>query len=67
MTVADAEGREITYEIVGEDEADAALNRIAPQSPLARALLGARPGDLVTWRRPAGAVELEVLAIRALA
>ncbi len=67
VTVADAEGREITYEIVGEDEADAALNRIAPQSPLARALLGARPGDLVTWRRPAGAVELEVLAIRALA
>ena len=66
VTVADEDGRETTYEIVGEDEADASANRIAPQSPLARALLGAGPGDLVTWTRPAGAVELEVLAIRPL-
>lgn len=67
VTVADEEGREATYEIVGEDEADASLNRIAPQSPLARALIGAGPGDLVTWRRPAGALDLEILAIRPLA
>ena len=67
VTVADEEGREATYEIVGEDEADASLNRIAPQSPLARALIGAAPGDLVTWRRPAGALDLELLAIRPLA
>jgi len=67
VTVADEEGREATYEIVGEDEADASLNRIAPQSPLARALIGAAPGDLVTWRRPAGALDLEILAIRPLA
>lgn len=66
VTVADEDGQETTYEIVGEDEADAGLNRIAPQSPLARALLGATPGDLVTWRRPSGAVELEILAIRPL-
>ncbi len=32
-------------------------------SPLAAALLEARVGDLVTWKRPAGEVELEVLAI----
>lgn len=64
ITVADDAGREITYEIVGEDEADASLNRIAPQSPLARALIGAAPGDRVIWRRPAGAVELELRAIR---
>lgn len=51
------------FEIVGEDEADAALGRIAPQSPLARALMGAMVGDVVIWRRPSGAVELEVVAI----
>lgn len=52
-----------TYEITGEDEADATLHRIAPQSPLARALLGARVGDVVTWRKPSGLAELEVTAI----
>lgn len=63
VTVADDEGLENTYEITGEDEADASLGRIAPQSPLARALLGAEVGDSVIWRRPAGAMELEVLKI----
>lgn len=67
VTVADEDGAETTYEIVGEDEADAALGRIAPQSPLARALIGARTGDSVTWRRPAGAIDLEVIAITPLA
>ena len=61
--MADGDGQETTYEIVGEDEADAALGRIAPQSPLARALMGAGPGDEVVWRRPAGDLRLEVLAI----
>lgn len=63
VTVADEGGRETTYEITGEDEADAALGRIAPQSPLARALIGAAVGDVVTWKRPSGAVDLEILAI----
>ncbi len=63
VTVADADGCETRYEITGEDEADAALGRIAPQSPLARALIGAEVGDEVTWRRPAGAVVLEVVRI----
>lgn len=63
VTVADDEGRETVYEITGEDEADASLGRIAPQSPLARALIGARVGDVVEWARPAGRIELEVLAI----
>lgn len=51
------------YEITGEDEADPALGRIAPQSPLARALLGAVVGDEVQWRRPSGTMTLEVLEI----
>ena len=63
VTVADESGRETTYEIVGEDEADAGLGRIAPYSPLARALIGARVGDTVEWRRPSGAVALKIVAI----
>lgn len=63
VTVAGDTGSETTYEIVGEDEADAALNRVAPHSPLARALLGARVGEVVEWRRPAGGIELEVVRI----
>jgi transcription elongation GreA/GreB family factor len=63
VSVADPDGVETTYEIVGEDEADATRHRIAPNSPLARALLGAQVGDVVTWKRPAGALELEILRI----
>lgn len=63
VTVADADGHETTYEIVGEDEADAPRHRIAPNSPLARALLGAQVGDVVTWKRPSGALELEITRI----
>lgn len=61
--VVDQNGAQAVYEIVGEDEADAGLGRIAPQSPLARALIGAVVGDVVVWRRPNGVVELEVLEI----
>ena len=51
---------------MGEDEADAAQGWIAPHAPLARALLGAEVGDLVIWRKPGGAEELEILAITPL-
>lgn len=63
VTVADLDGRETAYEIVGEDEADAPRHRIAPNSPLALALLGAQVGDVVTWKRPSGSVDLEVIRI----
>ena len=63
VTVADQDGTQTTYEIVGEDEADARRHRIAPNSPLARALLGAQVGDIVTWKRPAGPLELEITGI----
>lgn len=63
VTVVSEDGTETTYEITGEDEADATRNRIAPNSPLARALLGARVGDVVTWKRPVGALDLEILRI----
>lgn len=63
VTVADPTGAETRWEITGEDEADPARHRIAPQSPLARALIGAEPGDSVEWRRPGGVVMLEVQSI----
>ena len=63
VTVRDTAGHETHYDITGEDEADAAQHRITPTSPLARALMGARPSDMVTWAKPSGAVELTVVAI----
>jgi transcription elongation factor GreB len=64
VTVADENGREQTYIIVGEDEADLAKGRVNWASPLARALMNARVGDVVIWNRPSGTMELEVLKIR---
>ncbi|MFN0113635.1 MAG: GreA/GreB family elongation factor [Paracoccaceae bacterium] len=63
VTVLDAAGTEATYEIVGEDEADATRGLVAPHSPLARALIGARVGDVVEWRKPGGTQALEITAI----
>ena len=64
VDLADAgSGAEQRYRIVGEDEADPERGLVSWVSPLARALSGARVGDVVTWPRPAGEVELEVLGI----
>jgi transcription elongation factor GreB len=52
------------YRIVGEDEADAEHGSVSWVSPLAQAVLGARVGDEVTWRRPAGDLRLEIAGIR---
>jgi transcription elongation factor GreB len=58
---------EKTYSIVGIDEIDIARGRISWQSPLARALLKASEGDVVTFHSPKGMIEVEVLAIRYVA
>jgi transcription elongation GreA/GreB family factor len=60
----DEEGGRHRFTIVGEDEADVAEGKVSWLSPLARALMGAKVGDTVTWQRPAGATGLEVLEIR---
>ncbi|MET0791118.1 MAG: GreA/GreB family elongation factor [Polyangiaceae bacterium] len=57
-------GKESTYRIVGVDEADAASGLLAFSSPLARALLGKRVGDVAELRTPLGSEELELLEIR---
>ena len=49
--------------IVGEDEADRETGTVSWVSPLGRVLMGARVGDTVTWRRPAGDLELTIEAI----
>jgi transcription elongation factor GreB len=63
VTIADGEG-EASYQIVGVDEADPGKGLISWLSPLARALMKAREGDLVRFQSPAGWRELEVLEIR---
>jgi transcription elongation factor GreB len=66
VTVNDA-GKEETYSIVGLDETDPGRNRISWVAPLARALLKAREGDIVTLQTPGGKRELEILEVRYLA
>lgn len=63
IDLADTAMRETTYQIVGVDEADAGAGRISWIAPLARALLKAREGDVVSFQSPAGKRELEVVAI----
>lgn len=64
VTVADEDGKQHDYQIVGEDEADPQHGKVSYVSPLARALDGAAVGDSITWKRPAGDQELEVVAIK---
>jgi transcription elongation factor GreB len=63
VTVCDANGCESTYSIVGVDEADVAGGRISWVSPLARALLKLREGEVAMLRTPTGTNELEVTCI----
>ena len=51
------------YRIVGEDEADPERGLVSWPSPLARSLMGAKVGDVVAWKRPAGDLEIEVVDI----
>lgn len=66
VTVRGEDGEARTYSIVGVDEADAGRGRISWVSPLARALLKAREGDVVTLQTPVGKEEIEVTEIRYL-
>ncbi|AOU97527.1 transcription elongation factor GreA [Acidihalobacter yilgarnensis] len=59
-----ASGDEITYQIVGEDEADIKQGRVSVSSPIARALIGKMEGDEVLVQAPGGTREYEVLAVR---
>lgn len=59
-----ASGEQVTYQIVGEDEADLKLGRINVSSPIARALIGREAGDVVEVQAPGGARHYEIVAVR---
>ncbi|MDH3475758.1 MAG: GreA/GreB family elongation factor, partial [Rhodospirillales bacterium] len=63
IRVEDEDGRQRAFRIVGEDEADPERGKVSWVSPLARAAQDAEVGDLITWRRPSGDRELEILEI----
>lgn len=54
---------EVTYKIVGEDEADIKLAMISFTSPIARALIGKSEGDEVVVKAPGGNVDYEILKV----
>ena len=64
VSYTDGSGRDMTIQIVGVDEAEPSDGKISWISPVARALLKARAGDLVTLNTPAGRDELEIFAVR---
>lgn len=65
VEVADEEtGDELTYQIVGEDEADIKSNMISIGSPIARALIGKEEGDLVEINTPGGLRSLEIVEVK---
>jgi transcription elongation factor GreA len=57
-------GKSISYQIVGEDEADIKAQRISFNSPIARALVGKQQGDVVPVAVPGGARTFEIIAVR---
>jgi transcription elongation factor GreA len=59
-----ATGEKVTYQIVGEDEADIKRGKISISSPVARALIGKYAGDLAVVQAPAGAREFEIVDVR---
>jgi len=63
VQVEDSEGVMHIFHIVGEDEADASINKVSWVSPLAKSLLSHKIGDSVTWQRPVGNITLEILDI----
>ena len=63
VVVADADGNEKTYQIVGVDESAPSTGKISWISPIAKALISARVGDVVTLELPDGNTELEILEI----
>ena len=57
-------GEVVTYQIVGEDEADIKAGRISISSPIARALIGKEAGDEVDVQTPGGVKHYEILDVR---
>jgi transcription elongation factor GreA len=62
----EASGNEVTYQIVGDDEADIKLGLISISSPIARALIGKEAGDVAAVQAPGGVKNYEIVEVRYL-
>lgn len=56
--------KSVTYQIVGEEEADLNLGLISVNSPIARALIGKEEGDIAPVNAPGGLTEYEIVSVR---
>lgn len=57
-------GEEVTYQIVGDDEADIKQRRISVSSPIARALIGKEEGDIAEVQAPGGTRSYEIVGVK---
>jgi transcription elongation GreA/GreB family factor len=64
VTLLREDGAHVEVELVGPDEVDARKGKISASSPVGRALLRKKPGDIVELPRPSGAEEVEVLDVK---
>jgi len=64
VEVEDEAGERKTYFLVGPDESDPARGKLSFQSPMGQALMKRRVGDVVVVKRPAGEIEIEIVALR---
>ena len=64
VRIIDAEDRERTYQIVGVEEVDVKAGKISIASPMGRALLNKRVGDIAVIQRPAGDLDVEIVELR---
>ena len=60
----EATGQEVTYQIVGDDEADIKQNLVSISSPIARALIGKEAGDTADVHAPGGAKRYEIVEVK---
>lgn len=64
VTLCDVENdKEVTYQIVGVDEADIEHNKVSVSSPIARALIGKSEGDEVVVHAPKGDLDFEIVSV----
>ena len=66
VKIEDDTGARHEFTIVGDDEADVAAGKISWASPLAHAMIGAKVGDTVVWKRPAGETDVYIVDIQYL-
>ena len=62
IDLIDNNANKYKFSIVGQDEVDTNKGFISWVSPLGKALIGKQPGDIVTWTRPIGDIELEIIS-----